>query len=229
MGLPININQLLCGKIVEWERMDLKRGWNPEDVAHSVCAFANDIHNWGGGYIVIGVEEDNGTPVLPPRGVDVKDIDGIQKELVDVMHKIEPMPIVIPEPVQYMEKTILILWVPGGESRPYKAPVRLGSKETQKAYFIRQGSVTKKASMQEEQLLLSLAAKVPFDDRICHSASLDDLSLLYIRDFLRRVDSGISESDIQGMSFEELCWQMQIIGGTPEFVRPKNVGLLFFF
>ena len=228
MGLPIGINQLLNGKVVEWERIDFKKGWNPEDVVHSICAFANDMHNWGGGYIVIGVEEDKGTPMLPPIGIDIKDLDDIQKEVLNLMHKIEPLPIVIPEPVEYMGKNILILWIPGGEARPYKAPIHLGSKEMQKAYFIRQGSVTKKATLQEEQVLLSLAAKIPFDDRICHTASLDDLSLLYIRDFLRKVDSDITEKDIQSMPFEQLCWQMQIIGGTPEFIRPKNVGLLFF-
>ena len=228
MGLPIGINQLLNGKVVEWERIDFKKGWNPEDVVHSICAFANDMHNWGGGYIVIGVEEDKGTPMLPPIGIDIKDLDDIQKEVLNLMHKIEPLPIVIPEPVEYMGKNILILWIPGGEARPYKAPIHLGTKEMQKAYFIRQGSVTKKATLQEEQVLLSLAAKIPFDDRICHSASLDDLSLLYIRDFLRKVDSDITEKDIQSMPFEQLCWQMQIIGGTPEFIRPKNVGLLFF-
>lgn len=130
MGLPINIDKLLRGNVVEWERIDFKKGWNPEDVLHSVCAFANDMHNWGGGYIVVGVEENNGTPILPPCGVDIKSVDGIQKELMNVMHKIEPVPIVIPEPVQYMRKTILILWIPGGEARPYKAPVRLGSKES---------------------------------------------------------------------------------------------------
>ena len=228
MGLPIGINHLLNGKVVEWERIDFKKGWNPEDVVHSICAFANDMHNWGGGYIVIGVEEDKGTPMLPPIGIDIKDLDDIQKEVLNLMHKIEPLPIVIPEPVEYMGKNILILWIPGGEARPYKAPIHLGAKEMQKAYFIRQGSVTKKATLQEEQVLVSLAAKIPFDDRICHSASLDDLSLLYIRDFLRKVDSDITEKDIQSMPFEQLCWQMQIIGGTPEFIRPKNIGLLFF-
>ena len=45
MGLSIGINQLLNGKVVEWERIDSKKGWNPEDVVHSICAFANDIHN----------------------------------------------------------------------------------------------------------------------------------------------------------------------------------------
>lgn len=57
MALPINIDELLKGKTVEWERLDFKRGWNPEDVIHSTCAFANDIHNWGGGYIIVGVDE----------------------------------------------------------------------------------------------------------------------------------------------------------------------------
>ncbi|HEY5510424.1 MAG TPA: hypothetical protein VIK10_05275 [Prolixibacteraceae bacterium] len=50
MALPVNITELLHGKVVEWERLEFKEGWNPEDVLHSVCAFANDINNWGGGY-----------------------------------------------------------------------------------------------------------------------------------------------------------------------------------
>lgn len=31
MALPINIDELLKGKTVEWERLDFKRGWNPEE------------------------------------------------------------------------------------------------------------------------------------------------------------------------------------------------------
>lgn len=27
---------------------------------HTITAFANDINNWGGGYIVIGIEETHG-------------------------------------------------------------------------------------------------------------------------------------------------------------------------
>ena len=77
MALPINIDELLSGKTVEWERLDFKRGWNPEDVIHSACAFANDIHNWGGGYIIVGIDEQDGVPVLPPVGIDLHTIDGI--------------------------------------------------------------------------------------------------------------------------------------------------------
>ena len=67
LSLPISIDDLLRGRSVEWERIEYKRGWNPEDILHSICAFANDFHNLGGGYIIVGVEEKDGRPVLPPR------------------------------------------------------------------------------------------------------------------------------------------------------------------
>ena len=63
MKLPININDLLTVRTVEWERLEFKAGWNPKAVLHTMCAFANDFHNLGGGYIIIGVKEDKGRPV----------------------------------------------------------------------------------------------------------------------------------------------------------------------
>ena len=111
MALPINIDELLKGKTVEWERLDFKRGWNPEDVIHSACAFANDIHNWGGGYIIVGIDEQNGVPVLPPAGLDLHSIDDIQKELVTLCSMIQPTVNVLAEPTEYMGKMILIIRV----------------------------------------------------------------------------------------------------------------------
>jgi hypothetical protein len=54
MPLPIKIDDVLHGQTVEWERLEFKQGWNPEAVLHTMCAFANDFHNLGGGYIFIG-------------------------------------------------------------------------------------------------------------------------------------------------------------------------------
>jgi len=80
--LPINIHELLHGKSVEWERLEFKSGWNPLAVLKTICAFANDFHNLGGGYIVIGVAEENSRPILPPKGIDAAKADKIQKELL---------------------------------------------------------------------------------------------------------------------------------------------------
>ncbi len=55
--LPININHLLRQRTIEGERVEYKAGWNPQNVLHTICAFANDFHNLGGGYVVLGVKE----------------------------------------------------------------------------------------------------------------------------------------------------------------------------
>lgn len=79
--IPLKIETLLEGKVVERNRVEYKQGWNPEDIIHTICAFANDYANVNGGYIVIGVEEKNGMPVLPPCGVEPEKLDSIQKEI----------------------------------------------------------------------------------------------------------------------------------------------------
>ena len=45
------------------------------------------FHNLGGGYLVIGVEEANGRPVLPPKGIDPERVDAMQKELLRLGHQ----------------------------------------------------------------------------------------------------------------------------------------------
>ena len=57
---------------------------------------------------------------------------------------------------------------------------------------------------------------------------MDDFDMIYIRDFLRRTGSGITDNDVMNMPREVLFQNMQIVGGTPEYLKPKNVGLLFF-
>lgn len=52
MALPTNIETLLEGHTVEWERIEFKETWDPQASLKTICAFANDIDNWGGGYIV---------------------------------------------------------------------------------------------------------------------------------------------------------------------------------
>ncbi|WP_225974609.1 AlbA family DNA-binding domain-containing protein [Arachidicoccus ginsenosidivorans] len=53
MALPLNIEELVHGKTIEWERLEFKKGWNPEVIVRSMCAFANDLNNWGGGILLL--------------------------------------------------------------------------------------------------------------------------------------------------------------------------------
>ncbi|MCX6992866.1 MAG: putative DNA binding domain-containing protein [Kiritimatiellaeota bacterium] len=227
MHLPVNIEAILRGKVVESERVEFKKGWNPEAILHSLCAFANDFHNLGGGYIFIGVEARDGRPILPPAGVNPDALDRIQKEIIAIGYRIQPDYHPVVSPYEIQGRQILVLWAYGGQTRPYKAPVSLAKDCREYAWFIRKSSATVKARGHDERELLSLSATVPFDDRIRQDASPDDLDLSLIRTFLREIGSDLYKGSGR-MDFTTLCRQMNVVAGPDEFLRPLNVGLLFF-
>ena len=226
MALPININELLTGTTVEWERLEFKAGWNPLDVVQSICAFANDINNWGGGYIIVGVSEKDGIPVLPPVGLKSTQLDKIQKELVSLCNQILPNYYPITEVAEIGGKNILIIWVPAGDVRPYKAPTSLSSPKNH-AYFVRHGSITKKANHQQERDLINTSAHVPYDDRIRQTSEITDLRLPLIQAHLASIGSDLL-SQSSSMPFADLCRRMNIAAGPDEFFKSKNIGLLMF-
>lgn len=149
LGLPISIESLLHGQAVEWERLEFKKGWNPQAVLHTICAFANDFHNLGGGT--------------------------------------------------------------GNEWREY----------------IRKQSSTVVARNDDLKELVSLTATVPFDDRYNQQATLGDLSLRLIEEFLHEVDSDLAEQVAQ-LPMATIGRQMNIAGGPSEAPFPKNIGLMMF-
>ena len=76
MALPINVDDLLRQRKVESNRIEFKKRWNPDRIYRSICAFANDFDNIGGGYILVGVEEENGVAKRLVCGIPT-----IQREL----------------------------------------------------------------------------------------------------------------------------------------------------
>lgn len=146
VNLPINVDNLLRRRTIEGERVEYKAGWNPAGVLHALAAFANDFHNLGGGYVVLGVEERDGQPVLPPRGIDPNAVDSIEKELLNLGNSaIQPAYHPVTAVHEIDGRTILILYAPGGETRPYRARVTLSSRRSDWAYYIRKHSSTVRA------------------------------------------------------------------------------------
>ncbi len=226
MALPVNISELLNGRVVEWERLEFKKGWNPEDIMHTICAFANDINNWGGGYIIIGIQADGGIPQFPPAGLSVESLDRIQGELTRISYKIHPNYLPVYQPYDAESRHILIVWCPAGDMRPYSCPSTLGD-DARRQYYIRSGSRTIIAQGDNQTRLIELTAKVPFDDRINQEATLNQLELGLIREFLQEAGSELFEESVK-MPFDDLCKSMQIARGPSESLRPVNAGLMFF-
>lgn len=80
---------------------------------------------------MVGVAEQNDQPVLPPAGLQPEQIDRIQKELLNLCNAvIQPIYHPLTTTYEVQGKLILMLWVPGGELRPYKTRTRLGDPAT---------------------------------------------------------------------------------------------------
>lgn len=227
MAIPININDLINCRVVESNRVEFKSDWNPTPIIHSICAFANDIDNVGGGYIVIGVEEKDGAPVLPVKGIAQERVDGILKELIGLCHMIEPLYNPVVEPVLFEDRYIIVIWVSGGHGRPYKAAKDVHSDKSTKLYYIRKFSSTIVASPEEEKELFYISTDIPFDDRPNLAAEVSDLDIGLMRAHLKEIGSSLYEHSLS-MDALDIAGNMQLVAGPPEALKPLNVGLLMF-
>lgn len=97
----------------------------------------------------------------------------------------------------------------------------------ERIHYIRKTSNTVEPSDDEEKDLFNLANRVPFDDRVNHEAEMSDLNITLIQNYLKEVKSSLHERAKTG-DFVDVCSDMNIISNLPEYVKPKNVGLMFF-
>lgn len=132
MAIPINIEDLLNKRKIESNRIEFKKGWNPDKIYRTICAFANDFDNIGGGYIVVGIEEVELTGIAkrPVTGLPIEELDNIQRDMIGFNNKIEPyyMPRIDVQEVD--GRNILVIWVPAGVNRPYNVRERVTSKQS---------------------------------------------------------------------------------------------------
>lgn len=166
MALPINIEDLLNKRKVEDNRIEFKRGWNPDDIYHSISAFANDIDNLGGGYILVGVDQDeDGVAKRPVVGISIEQKDKIQKEMVAFNNMIQPyhLPRTSFEQVDNVE--VFVIWVPSGVNRPYAVPANVTSKTKKMTYYVRSGSSSIVAKGEVHDELMALASHTPYDEQ----------------------------------------------------------------
>ena len=227
MAIPTNIKTLLSGEVVEWARIEFKETWDAATSLKSICAFANDLDNWGGGYIVIGVKEEDGCPVYPLQGVPVEKLDKYQKEIFAKCKLIRPAYTPIIGVETYQDKQFIVIWCPGGDNRPYSSPKTMEKDNKERIHYIRKASNTVEPSDDEEKDLFNPANRVPFDDRINHQAELSDLNITLIQNYLKEIKSSLYEKS-KTADFIEVCRDMNIVSTLLEYTKPKNVGLMFF-
>ena len=131
------------------------------------------------------------------------------------------------EVADYEGKKFIVIWAPGGNSRPYSSPKSMRKDNRERIYFIRKMASTIAPSEAEKRDLYNLANNIPFDDRVNHEAELADLNITLIQSYLKEIGSSLYQES-ESMDFVDLCKSMNIISTLPEYTKPKNVGLMFF-
>ena len=227
MTIPVNIHDLINRTVVESSRVEFKSDYNPAPIIRTICAFANDIDNMGGGYIVIGVEEKDGIPVLPVKGIAPDRVDGLLKKLLQHCRCITPAYLPVAEPFLIDDRYVIVVWATAGFGRPYKAPKDVLATNTDYHYYIRKFSSTIAAQAGEERDLFYISSNVPFDDRPCLPATVDCLSKTLIVEHLAAIQSDLLR-DADRRSVVELAQDMQLLSFAWERQVPRNVAVLMF-
>lgn len=225
MAIPATLETILNNDIVEGVRVECKTGWNPEPIMHTICAFANDIDSFYGGYILIGIS-DNGEVVGFPRS----EFDRYQKELLSYCKKcLEPNYVPVVDLMKYQDKDVFVIWCPTGEDRPYRCrkDVYASGSEAKYVTYIRKGSLTIEANHEDERELHALSSREPFDDRVNYHYRIEDIDKSIVEDYLRKTKSNLL-NDFSSRSPLDTYLDLRIIGGPKEDYRPKNVSLLMF-
>lgn len=196
-------------------------------IYHSICAFANDLDNLGGGYILLGVEEENGIAKRPVTGVSEESIDKILRDIVGFNNKIEPyyMPRTSVEEVD--GKSLLVIWVPSGVNRPFSVMEDVTSKHSRPKFYIRSGSSSIEAKGEILDQLRELANRTPFDDRGNPDITLDDISPVLVYDHLKKVGSRLVKS-FNAQELDKTLDQMNLYEGSTERRYLKNVTAMMF-
>jgi ATP-dependent DNA helicase RecG len=214
---------------VEWK----ENVANPQNVVKTLCAFANDFQQVGGGRVLCGLKEEkneSGEPVAVVVGLDEKRFKEIKNKVLEYCHRYVDPPLT-PEVNEYPVKhdnsrRILVFAVTSSQY-----PHRYRTKKEDVNYYIRVNDETRPADGLIPQLLERKKVWPPYLDQTHPGATVDDIDLMALKEFLgkKQLPQPVEkylEPDIQFRGDVE-CLVTHPPGGSDQVV-PRNFTLLLF-
>jgi ATP-dependent DNA helicase RecG len=205
------------------------------DVVATVCAFANDLQNLGGGYVVCGVKEakdEHGFPQLVRVGLTSSRLREIENTvLARCRDRVSPpiAPLVEELESDDPQRRILVFLQPAtGAAHTF----RQGNEGAK--HFVRVGRSTIEArNGLLKDLPVRKGALEPWDRRPCHAATVSDIDLLSLRDALQRMGVYTSERSPEsfladGVQLSPFVPSLCVAEPLSGVLRPRNYAVLLF-
>ncbi|MEZ4826109.1 MAG: ATP-binding protein [Bacteroidia bacterium] len=177
----------------ESERVEWKENGDDKDVVQkivkTISAFANDIGNVGGGYIVCGAKEGKDTYEFPKvfytglTAAKIKEITGkVTQHCRDLIHpSISPIVTELDNPEDASKRILVFTVVASPDAHIY----RDGEKSS---YYVRIGNETREARNGILTQLLIKKQKIEyFDKRVNPNCTQKDIDILIFRDYLQNM------------------------------------------
>ena len=236
MTYSINLKELSAR---ESEKVEWKENGNDSDIIVSIVktisAFANDIANFGGGYVVCGAKEgkdEYGFPTLTYTGLTADKLKKIENTVLQhcrdyVSPSIAPIVQELENPHNKDTRILVFIVVATAEAHTYR------NKDTA-TYYVRIGRETREARNGVlAQLLLKKQKIVYFDKRMNVNTTAADIDILLFRDSMQEMRLLFPEKSLE----DYLSDKEQIAELVPPLferatldgiLRPRNFTLLLF-
>lgn len=124
MAIPIRIGRLIGLGRAGSDLTEFMAEPEPSALLHTICAFANDIRNAGGGYIVLGAEPVPETHDIRISGIAPDSAEALLGMVSGISRLIVPFYDPKAETVMHEGKCLMVLRCRGGRGRP-TPPLRM--------------------------------------------------------------------------------------------------------
>jgi ATP-dependent DNA helicase RecG len=206
-----------------------------DDVLETLCAFANDLQNLGGGFVVCGAREEkdaHGFPKLVRAGLTAARLKEVENTiLAKCRDRISPPLAPLLEELESddPQRRILVFIQPAtGAAHTFRRN-NDGAK-----HFVRVSRSTIEArNGLLKDLLVRKGALETWDRRPCNAATVNDIDLLALRDALQRmgvvtVDRGVEPYLVEGVQLSPFVPSLCVVEPLSGVLRPRNFAVLLF-
>jgi predicted HTH transcriptional regulator len=232
MDFNIDLKEL---SVRESERVEWKENGDDIEIVKTISAFANDISNFGGGYVVCGAKEikdDYGFPKIQYIGLTankLKEIEGkVTQHCRDYIHpSLSPIVEEIVNPENNSTRILVFVVLASPDAHIY----RDGQTST---YYVRISRETREARNGILTQLLIKKRKIDyFDKRVNVAATEADIDVLLFRDSMQEMGLLFPEKSLEDYfsdreQIAELVCPLFVRSNLDGILRPRNFTLLMF-
>lgn len=192
--------------------IEFKSSYSPDDLP-TLVAFANGYDAVPLGTMLIGVDDSG--EIIGLRG----DVDSIQRRIADdCRSRCEPPVMPSIRIIKIGRKEIMSVEVARSQMRPHRAAG---------VCYVRVGSTTRKATVEEEQRIREETFRRPFDDITVEGARIEDLDFDKISRYYRATRSAkVVEGDKRDIGF--LAVQLGLARDSGTDIHPTVAAILLF-